>query len=52
VGSDERTALTAAVIAELQKRGHEIELYGPLVGEAMAWPTVGQVVAERVATGV
>ena len=64
VGSDERTALTAAVIAELQKRGHEVELYGPLApihcktgdvsglaGEALAWPAVGQVVAERVAAG-
>jgi len=51
VGSDERTALTDAVIAELQQRGHEVELYGPLVGEALAWPAVGQVVAERVAAG-
>jgi len=64
VGSDERTALTDAVIAELQKRGHEVELYGPLApihcktgdvsglaGEALAWPAVGQVVAERVAAG-
>jgi len=64
VGSDERTALTDAVIAELQKRGHQVELYGPLApihcktgdvsglaGEALAWPAVGQVVAERVAVG-
>jgi len=51
IGSDERTALTDAVIAELQKRGHEVELYGPLVGETLAWPAVGQVVAERVAAG-
>ncbi len=51
VGSDERTALTDTVIAELQKRGHEVELYGPLAGEALAWPAVGQVVAERVAAG-
>lgn len=51
VGSDERTALTDAVIAELQKRGHQVELYGPLAGEALAWSAVGQVVAERVASG-
>jgi ribose 5-phosphate isomerase B len=51
VGSDERTAFTDAVIADLQKRGHQVELYGPLAGEAMAWPAVGQVVAERVAAG-
>lgn len=64
VGSDERTALTDAVIAELQKRGYEVELYGPLApihcktgdvsglaGEALAWSAVGQVVAERVAAG-
>jgi len=51
IGSDERTALTEAVIAELQKRGHEVALYGPLAGEALAWPAVGQVVAEQVAAG-
>jgi ribose 5-phosphate isomerase B len=45
VGSDERTALTDVVIEELQKRGHKVELYGPLVGEALAWPAVGQAVA-------
>jgi ribose 5-phosphate isomerase B len=51
VGSDERTVLTDTVIAELQKRGHEVELYGPLAGESLAWPAVGQVVAERVTAG-
>jgi ribose 5-phosphate isomerase B len=34
VGSDERTAVTEAVVAELRRRGHEVELVGPLVEDA------------------
>ena len=30
VGSDERTLVTDAVVAELRRRGHEVELAGPL----------------------
>lgn len=48
VGSDERTVLTDAVIASLRRRGAELELYGPLAGEEMAWPDVAERVAERV----
>ncbi|MBI2866377.1 MAG: RpiB/LacA/LacB family sugar-phosphate isomerase [Chloroflexi bacterium] len=51
VGSDERTPLTDSVVGSLRRRGVELELYGPLAGEAMAWPDVAQKVAERVAQG-
>ncbi len=51
VGSDERTHLTDAVVEELNKRGHQVELFGPLRGEKELWPQVAQQVAERVAQG-
>ncbi len=49
VGSDERTHLTDDVVAELGKRGHSVELYGPLRDEALNWTQVAQAVAETVA---
>ncbi len=51
VGSDERTHLTDAVVEDLRKRGHEVELFGPLKGRPELWPQVGREVAERVASG-
>lgn len=51
VGSDERTHLTDRVVEELEKRGHTVELLGPLRGENTLWPDVAQQVAERVARG-
>ncbi len=51
VGSDERTHLTDFVVEELEKRGHEVELFGPLAGDEEHWPVVSQAVAERVASG-
>ena len=51
VGSDECTHLTDMVVAELEKRGHMVECFGPLRGENMLWPDVAQQVAERVAHG-
>ncbi len=51
VGSDERTHLTDSVIAELEKRGHVIQAFGPLRGETMLWPDVAQQVAACVAHG-
>ena len=51
IGSDERTHLTDLVVDELTKRGHALELYGPLRDENMLWPDVAQQVAERVARG-
>lgn len=51
VGSDERTHLTNVIVAELEKRGHTLELFGPLRDEQMLWPYVAQQVAECVARG-
>lgn len=48
VGSDERTHLTDVVIAELEKRGHELVLFGPLKGANDAWGKVAQQVAESI----
>lgn len=55
IGSDEKTYLTDVVIAELEKRGHTVELFGPLRGDnsnkehSLNWTQVAQAVAERVA---
>ncbi|HEX2914707.1 MAG TPA: RpiB/LacA/LacB family sugar-phosphate isomerase [Chloroflexia bacterium] len=51
VGSDEKTYLTDAVVAELEKRGHQLKLFGPLAGEQEAWARVSQQLAESVAQG-
>ncbi len=51
VGSDERTHLTDMVVKELKRRGHLIELIGPLRGKKQSWTRVAQQVAERVARG-
>lgn len=51
VGSDEKTALTDLVVGELKKRGHQVELFGPLEGEPMGWPDVGEKVALEVSQG-
>jgi ribose 5-phosphate isomerase B len=51
VGSDERTHLTDTVMEELQKRGHEVTLFGPLAGQEVYWPAVAQEVAEAVVAG-
>jgi ribose 5-phosphate isomerase B len=51
LGSDERTALTDAVVAELAERGHEVELVGPPGGTDEEWAEVGRRVGELVASG-
>ena len=51
IGSDEKTHLTDNVIDEVKKLGHEVELYGPLVGKKEYWPMVAQQVAESVVFG-
>jgi ribose 5-phosphate isomerase B len=51
VGSDERTALTDAVVELLREQGQELRLYGPLQGEGAYWPAVARQVAEAVAGG-
>jgi ribose 5-phosphate isomerase B len=47
-GSDEKTVLTDFVVEELKKRGHDVTLFGPLKGEAMGWPDVGEKVGIEV----
>lgn len=46
-GTDEATALTAAMKDDIAGRGHDLVL----VGEGDPWPDVGRGVAEAVATG-
>ena len=51
VGSDETTALTEVVVADLRSRGHDVVLVGPPAGGAEQWAEVGRRVGELVATG-
>ncbi len=53
IGSDEATELTAALRAELEKRGHELLPFGALAAgdPEVDWPLVSSRVAEMVATG-
>ena len=51
MGSDEKTPLTDFVVAELKKRGHEVELFGPLKGKSLSWVEVGERVASAISQG-
>ena len=51
IGSDERSHLTDIVVADVQKRGHDVSLFGPLADEKEYWPQVARQVAEAVASG-
>jgi ribose 5-phosphate isomerase B len=51
IGSDERTHLTDVVVADIQRRGHDVTLFGPLAGREQYWPAVAQEVAEEVTAG-
>ncbi|HSN76211.1 MAG TPA: RpiB/LacA/LacB family sugar-phosphate isomerase [Anaerolineae bacterium] len=55
VSTDEHSPLVDAVIEEIQKRGHEVEYFGPRVGEpaseAHDWPLVTVEAVSRVADG-
>lgn len=51
IGSDEKNHLTDALVADLERRGHELLLVGPLNGAADAWPEVGCAVGQAVASG-
>ena len=51
IGSDERTHLTDVIIEAVRERGHEIQLFGPLIGDKAYWPEVAQRAAESVASG-
>jgi ribose 5-phosphate isomerase B len=51
IGSDERTPTTDAVVEELHRRGIDVVLHGPLVGESTQWAEVSEAVAREVADG-
>ena len=51
VGSDERTALTDAVVADLESRGMAVALIGPPAGDDAQWAEAGRRVGEAVASG-
>jgi RpiB/LacA/LacB family sugar-phosphate isomerase len=51
VASDERTALTDAIVASLREIGHEVELSGPLAGGGEEWAEVSAGLGRRVAAG-
>lgn len=51
VGSDEKTTLTDAVVADLEARGATVTLVGPLAGEIAEWADVGRRVGEAVVGG-
>jgi ribose 5-phosphate isomerase B len=51
VGSDEKTHLTDVVVDELKRRGHQVEIFGALLGQPAMWPKVAVEVAEKVASG-
>jgi ribose 5-phosphate isomerase B len=53
MASDEKHALTDAIVADLRSRGHEVILFGPLTeGDPdVDWPLTSAKVAEAVAAG-
>jgi len=53
IGSDEANELTAALLAELERRGHQVMPFGPLAPNDpdVDWPLVASRVAEAVARG-
>lgn len=51
LGSDEKTYVTDRVAEELVKRGHTVELFGPLRDEMLNWTQAAQAVAEAVVEG-
>ena len=51
LGSDERTAVTDAVVGDLAARGHEVVVMGPAGGEPGTWAEVGRAVGTAVASG-
>ena len=51
IASDEKTHLTDFVIADLQKRGHELIVLGPLADDDLPWTLASEKLADAVATG-
>ncbi|MCK9521264.1 MAG: RpiB/LacA/LacB family sugar-phosphate isomerase [Dehalococcoidia bacterium] len=50
-GADDRTELTDALLAELERRGFEVRGYGPPLGGREQWAEVGERVALDVVEG-
>ncbi|HZY47699.1 MAG TPA: RpiB/LacA/LacB family sugar-phosphate isomerase [Candidatus Bathyarchaeia archaeon] len=48
VASDEKTVLTDFVVEDLKRRGHSVATFGPINGEPMGWPDVGEKVGLEV----
>jgi ribose 5-phosphate isomerase B len=54
LGSDEKSHVTSFVEQDLRRRGHQVQLFGPLSEnppEGAAWPDVAEAVAREVAEG-
>jgi ribose 5-phosphate isomerase B len=51
LGSDERTHLTDFLAAELQRRGHDVDLVGAPTGEEIEWADVAERVGGKVTSG-
>lgn len=51
VGSDGRSHLTDFVLRYLKRRGENVRLFGPLVGEKIGWTDVAEAVALEVSRG-
>jgi ribose 5-phosphate isomerase B len=51
VASDEKTHLTDFVVAQLQERGHDVLLFGPLADEDLPWTLASAQLGEAVARG-
>ena len=51
IASDEKTHLTDFVIEDLKKSGHEVQLVGSLLGEALPWTLASEQLADVVARG-
>lgn len=51
LGSDEKSYVTDALVADLERRGYEVLLFGPLRGANDVWPEVGRAVGAAVAVG-
>jgi ribose 5-phosphate isomerase B len=51
VSTDQRTHLVDTIVEELQKRGHEVEYFGPEPGKEADWPEVTLRAVEQVAQG-
>ena len=51
VASDEKTHLTDFVIANLQKRGYQLIMLGPLANDDLPWTLVSEKLGTTIATG-